>query len=130
LFINNKVTVVLGVLGAGTGNLYPSICLDAGPDPRLGMYLPLNVAKIPMSRGQWHRLEYVVVANTPGVRDGQATWWLDGQMLAHYTDIAWVPAGAPNYWMQLSIDPIWGGVGGTLPADQFLYIDHLYASGK
>jgi hypothetical protein len=27
-------------------------------------------------------------------------------------------------------DPTWGGLGGTVPADQYMYLDHIYISGK
>jgi hypothetical protein len=83
-----------------------------------------------MSRGQWHRLEFVIGTNTPGVRDGVAKIWLDGTLVASYSDIAWSASGSRSLIDQFEISPIWGGVNDQLQTTQYLYFDHVYASVK
>jgi hypothetical protein len=130
VFIDNYAKVVVGVHGAGTAPLYPEVEINAGPDPRLGDYLPQNVTQMAMSRGQWHRLEFVIGTNTPGVRDGVAKIWLDGTLVASYSDIAWSASGWRSLIDQFEISPIWGGVNDQLQTTQYLYFDHVYASVK
>lgn len=128
-FIADHPHCVLGLVGSGNAPLRPSIALNGGPDRRHGEYLPGNVAPAAtFSRGQWHRLEMVIVANTPGVGNGQATWWMDGQLIGDYHDIMWVASGESDNWIQLELMPIWGGRNDQLIDTQYLWVDHIYAS--
>jgi hypothetical protein len=128
-FIADHPHCVLGLVGSGNAPLRPSIAINGGPDSRAGEYLPSNVAPVAtFSRGTWHRLEMVITANTPGVGDGQATWWMDGQLVGDYHNVMWVGAGESNHWIQLELMPIWGGRNDQLTATQYLWVDHIYAS--
>jgi len=128
-FIADHPHCVLGLFGSGSAPLRPSIAINGGPDSRAGEYLPGNVAPTAtFSRGVWHRLEMVISANTPGVGDGQATWWMDGQLIGDYHNIMWVGASEPNHWIQLELMPIWGGRNDQLVVTQYLWVDHIYAS--
>ncbi len=128
-FIADHPHCVLGLVGSGNAPLRPSIALNGGPDSRKGEYLPGNVAPTAtFSRGTWHRLEMVISANTPGVGDGQATWWMDGQLIGDYHNVMWVGAGESDHWIQLELMPIWGGRNDQLIATQYLWVDHIYAS--
>ena len=60
--------------------------------------------------------------------DGSLTWWVDGAKVASYASIQFV-SGAGS-WDLLKWDPTWGGLGGYVPADQTMQLDHLYLSGK
>lgn len=128
-FIANHPHCVLGLVGSGNAPLRPSIALNGGPDRRHGEYLPGNVApSATFSRGTWHRLEMVIVANTPGVGNGEATWWMDGELVGDYHDVMWVGAGEHDSWIQLELMPIWGGRNDQLIVTQYLWVDHIYAS--
>lgn len=129
VFIANHPHCVLGLVGSGNAPLRPSIAINGGPDSREGEYLPSNVApSVTFSRGDWHRLEMVITANTPGVGDGEATWWMDGQLLGDYRNVMWVGAAEANHWIQLELQPIWGGRNDQLVVTQYLWVDHIYAS--
>jgi hypothetical protein len=79
-------------------------------------------------RGQWHHYELVFKANTSGTADGTLDWWLDGVQVGSYRGIQFV-AGA-GVWQGLKWSPTWGGATGTVPADQYMWMDHFYISGK
>ena len=81
-------------------------------------------------RGRWQRWEIAMTSNTNGDANGTLDWWIDGTHVGHYTGIAYVPAGASRTWDIVKWDPTWGGQGSSIPADQFMYMDHLYMSGK
>jgi uncharacterized protein YjdB len=79
-------------------------------------------------RGQWQRYEFVFKGNTAGTADGTLDWWLDGVYVGSYSGIQYTPGAAT--WSTLKWGPTWGGLGGTVPADMYEWMDHFYVSGK
>jgi hypothetical protein len=130
LVIANQSRMVLSLTGQGTAPPTPVVRVNGGPDSRAGGYLKQNVSSRTFSQGAWHRFEAVLTANTPGVADGGARWWLDGVELGRHTDVKWVGAGESATWTQLDLNPIWGGRNAQLSQTQYMWVDHLYASGK
>jgi hypothetical protein len=81
-------------------------------------------------RGQWYHWELVFAINSSGGTDGSADWWINGVQVGHYTGIGYVSASQSRVFETMKWDPTWGGLGGTVPADQFMTMDHIYISGK
>jgi uncharacterized protein YjdB len=81
-------------------------------------------------RGQWYHWELVFAINSSGGTDGTADWWVNGVQVGHYTGIGYVSASQSRVFQTMKWDPTWGGLGGTVPADQFMTMDHIYISGK
>jgi uncharacterized protein YjdB len=81
-------------------------------------------------RGQWYHWELVFAINSSGSTDGTADWWINGVQVGHYTGIGYVSASQSRVFETMKWDPTWGGLGGTVPADQFMTMDHIYISGK
>jgi hypothetical protein len=83
--------------------------------------------------GNWHTDERIYVAeSTPGAGDGQYYAYLDGVLVAKYTDVLWLAPGDTwgiNYWM---VDPTFGGAAAsTHPlAGDFWDFNQLYVSTK
>jgi hypothetical protein len=130
LVIANQSRMVLSLTGTGTGPITPVVRINGGPDPRAGGYLKQNVSSRTFSRGSWHRFEAVLTANTPGVANGGARWWLDGVELGNYSNVQWAGSGESASWSQLDFNPIWGGRNAQLSQTQYMWVEHLYASGK
>lgn len=86
--------------------------------------------EVAIIRGQWYRWEIVFQVNTGGGANGTADWWIDGVKVAHYMGIPYVSASQSRFFDVMRWDPTWGGLGGAVPADQFMYMDHIYVSGK
>ncbi len=131
VWIGGKPKCDPAIKGAGTGPLYFQMRLQnlAGqPD----VNLPNNLGPGAFARGQWHHVELVLQANTAGTAapNGQAHWWLDDQPVGSATNIAWVGAGESDTWEAFSWWPVWGGLGQNVPADQYMWMDQYYASGK
>ena len=80
-------------------------------------------------RNGWHKVQGILVRNTPGVADGQVHFWVDSLKTHAYTDIGWGATGSVCKWKDGRYQPIWGGTGGTVPADQWQWVDNLYVSG-
>jgi hypothetical protein len=113
----------------GLGGLYS----DGTKAPAEDVNLNPNVAgqtSIKFERGQWYRWEVLTSAGTPGGANGTIDWWINGVHVGHYTGIPYVPPGGSPTWEIFKWDPTWGGMGGTVPADQFMYVDHIRISGN
>lgn len=97
----------------------------AGADRRF--WLVPNAASLAVSRGDWHRLEWLVRYNTSSSPpNGVVRWWLDGTLVGDYHDVRF--PSRPLVEFQLS--PTWGGTGGTKAATDYLRFDHLFLSGR
>jgi hypothetical protein len=131
VWIGGKPKCDPAIQGGGTGPLYFQLRLQnlAG---QADINLPNNLGPGTFSRGQWHHVELLLVANSASTAaaDGQARWWLDDQPVGSATNIAWVGPGESDTWETFAWNPIWGGAGGTIPADQYMWMDQYYASGK
>ena len=44
---------------------------------------------VSMVQDTWYEVETMVLANTPGVADGEMALWIDGQLVAQHEDIRW-----------------------------------------
>ena len=90
---------------------------------------PQNLApSFVISRGAWHTGELLLVGNTSGQANGSFDAWIDGVHVTGLAGIQFVPGNA--LWGNMNMDPVWGGVGGTVPALQTWDVDHFYMSGK
>ena len=78
--------------------------------------------------GEWHKFEYLVVANTLGNQDGAAHVWIDGNEVLSASDVQYffpnqVPAFTGVTW-----NPTYGGGSNPVPFDMYQWIDHWYIS--
>jgi hypothetical protein len=126
-WILNHPAVFLSNQGAGTAvPLEPTVRYQGAFDSRA--YFRQNVgSRQAMTRGRWRRWELLLIANTPGRSDGVIRFWIDGQKVGEYTDVNF--RDTPDTWQYVYLQPIWGGVGGSVQATQYLWVDHLYISG-
>jgi hypothetical protein len=92
--------------------------------------LPNIVPTASMTRGLWHRVEIVLIANTPGVADGGVIMYQNGVKVLQYSGIMYAAAGGNGAWEQMNWNPTWGGIGDTVTSDMYMWMDHIFASGK
>ena len=133
-WIGGSNRVFLNAHGAGSGSLTAEVWLqrivaggnfDAGTTANFG---PNLGASAQIVRGRWVHWEMIFTGNSSGSADGRVEWWIDGVKVGSYGGIQFV-SGAGS-WESLEWSPTWGGTGGTVPADQFMWTDHIYISGK
>lgn len=90
-----------------------------------------NVGPGTISRGQWHRVEIVLVMNSGTTYDGEAHVWLDGQKSLEYRDVLFEDSDSSNHrFDNVRWGPVWGGTGDTVEAEMFMWMDDLYVSGS
>ncbi len=120
-------TLVSASSDDGTVPLVPRVCLQAalGTD---GIFMPNLVPGVTVTRGQWFYFEVVLTGNTAGNADGSIDWFINGVHVGSRSAIKFTTAATA--WTLLSFDPVYGGTGGSVPANQWLDIDHVYLSGK
>ena len=89
-------------------------------------------------RDQWYIFEVQLILNSAiGVGDGVLKLWIrepggspelvydeDDIRMRHET------TGANAVWSTVDMDPTFGGMGGTITRDFFLFIDHWWVSGR
>jgi hypothetical protein len=76
--------------------------------------------------GVWHRVEIYVKNSTPlGSGNGILKFWLDGQLIGSYTNVA-MPAGTA--WNQFEHTPTWGGTGSVKTRADYIRYDHSHVS--
>ena len=128
VWINGHPAVFLSNHGTGTAEpLMPIVRYQGDVDTRAYFYQNVGTGQ-PMTRGQWRKWELLLIANTPGQANGVIRWWIDGQKVGEYTDVGF--RNSAISFQYLYLQPIWGGTGGTVAATQYLWVDHLYVSGR
>jgi hypothetical protein len=140
---NSDATFVLPEAdGVGSNPLYPRFVLQnlaANYQDQGGVYATTvgrmqNVGSgTQIVRGQWHKYEYLLVNNTPGLADGSIDEWQDGVKTFSLPNLSFVPAsatGSAATWGSVCWQPIWGGQGGTVVNTFYMELDHVYISGK
>jgi len=132
-FIHGQPSVFLNAQGSGSGPLVPLILTQAAPGLPAPNYpndrLPANVNPgVTLNRGQWHKWEVLLVANTPGQFNGTARWWIDGVLVGNHTNVAFSDAGQANTWELVRWNPTWGGAGGSVPANMTMQMDWVRIS--
>lgn len=83
-----------------------------------------------LNRGQFYDLEFLITANTPGVKDGILKCWKNGSLVIDRTD--WNPftsTETPTF-DGFKYRPIWGGTEDTVIQDMFIWVDGVRVSGK
>jgi hypothetical protein len=81
-------------------------------------------------RGQWQRLDVVLVANTPGVADGSVQAFLDGRKVLRFDDIMFSAAGGGTMWEGMNWNPTWGGIGDIVAEEMYIQLDHIAIRGR
>lgn len=132
IWIGGTTKVVLAVMGRNLEALMPTLRLQGISADRRGVSFNLDPSNssLRITRGKWCFLEVLLRANTPGKSDGQATWWLDGQLVGSYMDIGYEADGESPYWETVSWNPTWGAPADIAPAGMEMWIDHFRVSGR
>jgi uncharacterized protein YjdB len=79
----------------------------------------------------WVHFEVYLKMNTPGGGNGVYKLWMNGQLIANYTNITYASTDyttSQRHWYEFQLAPYWGGGGGTVATNQYMDIDHLYGS--
>lgn len=143
--VGNQIYSLLSGTGTNTA-LRSSWALEIRQQNNVGRSMPANRStKRIQAGGVWHHYEIQMVLNDVDVPNGILRVWLDngdgsGLTLTHeYTDVMYRTSAAKSAdgidsrsgFYERRWDPIWGGRGGAAKSrDDYLWVDHLYLSGK
>jgi hypothetical protein len=129
VWIHDNPSVVLTAFGQARRPLLARIGLQGLPRANRNL-VPVNERASEVQRGAWTHWETVLEANTPGVPNGVARWWINGVQVGNYTDIMFSGPRQAETWGRISWNPTYGGRQGDVPDDQFMRFDHIYVSGQ
>lgn len=125
------------VFAAGGGGSAPKYPLMEGQDivkggigtyPHDPDFVPNLVRGAVISRGEWYRIEALLVGNTLGQSDGSFDIYLNGLHVTSYKGIQFVSGDCK--WGLFHYTNIWTGVSSKVKAAQTLDFDNIYLSGK
>ncbi|MGI9077188.1 MAG: Ig-like domain-containing protein [Gemmatimonadaceae bacterium] len=124
-----KPKIYFSAQGQGMGALQPQIRLQGIAEQPVSRNLPLNLMPgATITRGVWHRIEFLLVANTPGQPNGEAHMWLNGTKILDSRTITYLAPGEKPF-DTVSITSIWGGAStANVPYDMYAWWDHAYVS--
>lgn len=122
--------VVFAAWGYGSDDLVPQMRLQNIDIGTISFNLDPNVNRPKLQRGQWYRIEVLLRLNTPGVQDGEIHWWVNGSKVGQYTNIGYNAPGRRHEWWVVGWAPTYGGPADIVPANQYMWMDHFYVSGK
>jgi hypothetical protein len=82
-----------------------------------------------VTRNQWTNIEVYMRVNTGSNHDGIVKIWQDGNLTINLSNVEFVTASDSHNWQRVAWNPTWGGgCSGTVPADQYMWMDDVYIS--
>lgn len=125
VFTNGSGSIVMTMYGSTRGpfelRVFPQFNTSSD------IWLTPNVAHVPVSLGEWHKIEWLLVYNTTtDTPNGICRWWLDGQLIGDYSNVRF--PSEPLSWYKVA--PVFGGTGGAKVETDYYWYDHIHLSGK
>lgn len=92
-----------------------------------GAWLTPNVADVPVTLGVWHRVEWLVAADSIDPSNGTVRWWIDGTLVGAHAGVRL----AEGPFIEYRLAPVWGGAEAVPKRhhDHFLF-DHTRVSAR
>ncbi|HEX5818209.1 MAG TPA: hypothetical protein VFY20_04985 [Gemmatimonadales bacterium] len=129
LAANAKLNHMVGLMvndGVGGNQLWPTY------EPQN----PYNRYKVPetfannLNDGRWHQLEYLQLANTPGLANGTLKIWVDGRLEGTWTNAKFFDVGQVASVNRLEINPIYGGGTNAVPVNQWIRLGPVLVKSR
>ncbi|HEX2781674.1 MAG TPA: Ig-like domain-containing protein [Gemmatimonadaceae bacterium] len=127
--IGDRNRVILSAGGtSNSGTLRPVLELRNAVRGPAGALAPNVDVTAEVRRGQWQKWEVVIRANSAANADGAIDLWVDGTKSSSYGGIQFVNATEGHSWQSIAWAPYWNGSGSTVPAGQYMRMDHAYVA--
>lgn len=99
-----------------------SVAIQNGIDPTSFIWSSTGY-----SRNAWHKMEYYLEQNTPGIANGVLKTWVDGSPVLNLSNVKWIGAGdTPGNYNWLKFNLVYGGGSLPVPSDMYALIDDWY----
>lgn len=90
-----------------------------------------NEDPTPRALGVWHDVEWLLYqGTTASANNGTVKVWVDGKLVVNVSGKKFAKNGDELGWKYMSIAPVFGYGTRPVPHDQYIWIDHWYASVK
>ena len=119
LAANAKINHMVGIM-VNDGNRGDQLWPTYEPQNPFNRYKVPETAVNNLNDGRWHQLEYLQLANTPGVSNGTLKIWVDGRLEGVWTNARFFDATQVASVNRLEINPIYGGGTNPVPVNQWI----------
>ena len=85
-----------------------------------------NRGGVNIQKNRWYWLEIHARLNTVGQANGFLEIWVDDVLIMQHSDVTYRTTNAS--WGQYQHSPEWGGGGGTINQEQYIWFDHTVLS--
>jgi hypothetical protein len=85
-----------------------------------------NRGSVTFQLNRWYWFEIHARLNTVGRADGLLEIWVDDVLIMQHNDVTYRTTNTP--WGAYQHSPEWGGGGGTIPQNQYFWVDHTVIS--
>lgn len=125
VFTNASGSIVMTMYGPARGpfelRVFPQFSTSSDT------WLVPNVNHVPVTLGEWHKIEWLLVYNTTtDPPNGISRWWLDGQLIGDYSNLSFPSEPLTVY----KVAPVFGGTGGAKTETDYYWYDHVHLSGR
>ncbi len=79
-------------------------------------------------RGQWVKIEWLIIGNTLGNVDGVAKVWANGSQVLSVSNVEYFFSNQPPLFNGITWNPTYGGGLNPVPYTQYQFIDNWYLS--
>jgi hypothetical protein len=114
-------------------NHYTGIIGLGAEDTNSGLFVGLQQTSfrnlsstVKVANGRWWDIEFLFVANTPGVGNGVARAWINGVEAINASDVMFFAANAVPGFSSFFMDPTYGGGEAPPPRNVFFQIAGWY----
>jgi hypothetical protein len=119
LAANSKINHMIGIM-VNDGNRGDQLWPTYEPQNPFNRYKVPETTVNNLNDGRWHQLEYLQLANTPGVSNGTLKIWVDGRLEGIWTNARFFDAAQVASVNRLEINPIYGGGTNPVPVNQWI----------
>jgi hypothetical protein len=96
-----------------------------GPTGVLNQDLYTDTTVFSQGKGTWHRVNFHITMNSPGVYDGIGQIWVDDVLIHDVSNYLWLESGDRGGFRGFSITPVFGGGEDVVTRTMYMDFDHV-----
>ena len=132
--LNKQVYITMGAQGNADPNFFIGanhygsnmyMTTQVPPDGTLNQ--AYKTSGFSPAKNRWYKVNFHVKMNIPGEKDGIFQLWMDNELKIDVNNVMFRKAGVNSGYgfVSFQMTPVYGGGKEEIPAEQYLYFDHV-----